>query len=306
LARQLNHTHPDVSVALCDTYDGLGKVIDSFRPDAVYSIRFDGTKGFPSGCLLGSGGPAWIAVGGSGVDHLGHWDKAKTTVTNAAGVAASMMAEYVLGCVLHFTLNVPGLQDDKGRRQWRSRKMSPLRGKTMLVIGLGHTGRMVARYASALGVQTIGTRAQPMATDHVDEVFGSDRLHSLLPRADIVVVCAPLLESTKGMLDGAAFELMKPGTILVDVSRGGIVDGACVLAALGSGQLTGAALDVFETEPLPGDNPLWGAPNLLISPHCSSVFDAWDTASMSLFCENVTRWRAGEPLRNIVDPDRGY
>lgn len=306
LAEQLAAAHPDVEVETCDSYAALPDLIARFRPDSVFSIRFAGTPDFPTAALMGKTGPAWIHVGGSGTDHLGKWDPAGKTVTNSAGVAAPVMAEYAIGALLHFTLDVPGLLQDKAGRHWATRSVTPLRGKTMLIIGLGHTGKAMARLAKAVGMTVLGTRASPRATPDVDEVLASKELPTLYPRADCIVVCAPLLASTRGLLDADAFSRMKPGALLVDLSRGGIVQEGALVEALRAGQIAGAALDVFETEPLPPDNALWEMENVLISPHCSSVFDGWEPASMELYCDNLTRWKAGQPLANIVDPKRGY
>ncbi|WP_308342160.1 D-2-hydroxyacid dehydrogenase [Roseobacter insulae] len=306
LIEQLSKAHPDIDVTACSTYTDLPALLEVAQPDAVYSIRFDGTATFPAKALLGPHGPAWIAVGGSGVDHLGKWDTAQTTVTNAAGVAAEMMAEYVFGSFLHFSLGIPGLQEDKMRRVWSARRMTPLFGKTVLIAGLGHTGRAVAKRAKAFGMTVIGTRARPAPMTDVDAVHGAGDLVALCGQADFIVVSAPLLDSTRNLFGRAVFDAIKPGAVLVDVSRGGVVNAAAICAAMNDGILKGAALDVFETEPLPADSPYWDLPNTLVSPHCSSVFDAWDAASMALFCENVTRWKMGEDLRNVVDPERGY
>ena len=114
LAQLLQTRYPHADFRECDSYDALPVQIESYRPEVVYSVRFAGTPGFPRDALFGSHGPRWIANGGAGTDHYGQWDKAKTTVTNAAGVAAGMMAEYIFGGFLHFTLDIPGLQRDKG------------------------------------------------------------------------------------------------------------------------------------------------------------------------------------------------
>jgi phosphoglycerate dehydrogenase-like enzyme len=306
LANQLATTHPDVVVETCSTYEGLPRQLDEFRPDVVYSIRFAGSRNFPADALLGKGGPKWISIGGSGVDHLGQWDPKKIQVTNSAGVAASMMAEYAFGSMLHFSLDVPGLERDKKSRNWRARSMSSLNGKTLLIVGLGQTGQAVARLAKGFGMSVIGTRARPRPMDCVDEVHSGRELPELWGRADFIVICAPLLATTRGLVGAAAFSAMKQGAVLVDVSRGGIVDQSALVAALVSGRLAGAALDVFESEPLPLDSPLWEIENLIVSPHCSSVFDGWEASSMQMFCDNVERWKTGAPLANLVDPFRGY
>jgi len=306
LARMLRLDHPDVEFVTCDTYGGMSALVPAFRPDVIYSINFAGKKGFPRDVMLGPGGASWVSVGGSGVDHLGGWDASRTTVTNSAGVAAGMMAEYVIGALLHFTLDVAGLVRDRRSRTWSARQMKPLSGGTMLVVGLGHTGRAVAARAKSLGLRVVGTRAHPRPTENVDDVHSSADLPDLLPGADFVVVCAPLLASTKGLIGQQAFDAMKPGALLVDVSRGGVVRQDALIKALRDGRLGGAALDVFETEPLPQDSQLWELENVLISPHCSGVFDGWDRESARMFSENLQRWKRGETLENIVDPLRGY
>jgi phosphoglycerate dehydrogenase-like enzyme len=306
LVAEVLKQHDDIHAEPCNTYEGLPGVIEALRPSAVFSIRFAGTPGFPRDSLLGPNGPGWIAVGGSGVDHLGAWDPRKTVVTNSAGVAAGMMAQYVIGSILHFTLDIAGLECERAAHHWTGRIMTSVEGKTVLIIGLGHTGRSVAAGCKALGMNVIGVRANPRMTDNVDAVHGIGEIAALWAKADAIVVCAPLLDSTRGLVGANAFSAMKPGAVLVDVSRGGIVVQSALIEALRSGALGGAALDVFETEPLPEDNPLWDLEKVLISPHCSSVFDGWEVASIRLFRENLTRWRNGEELVNVVDPARGY
>ena len=298
--------HPTVQFESCDTYEGLPSQLDTFQPDAVFSIRFAGTPKYPKSALLSSHRLKWLSVGGSGIDHLGLWDPDELTVTNAAGVAADMMAEYAMGAFLHFSLDVAGLQKDKQDGIWRSRKMTPLRGKTVLIVGLGSTGRAVARNAKALGLKVIGTRARPKPVEHVDQVYASDALPELWAMADFVVVSVPLLAATAHLIDESAFEAMKPEAVLVDVSRGGVVNQIALERALRAGQIQSAALDVFETEPLPQDSGFWQLPNVLISPHCSSVFDGWELASIAQFSDNLTRWLSGQPLTNVVDPKLGY
>lgn len=306
LLEELVTRHPDVAVQSCDSYEGLGPLLESFRPEIVFTVRFAGTPKFPTQALLGPSGPKWIAVGGSGVDHLGQWDTGKVTVTNSAGVAANMMAEYAMGAFLHFTLDFPGLERDRQDRSWTGRIMTPIQGKHLLIVGLGHTGQAVARLAKAFGMRVTGVRAHPRPTANVDQVHATGELGRLWGAADYIMICAPLLASTRGLVDEAAFAAMKPGAVLVDVSRGGIVREAPLLEALRSGRLAGAALDVFETEPLPADNPLWDLENVILSPHCSSVYRGWELGSIRMFADNLDHWRKGEALFNVVDPARGY
>lgn len=306
LADRLHAFDPAAELCECNSYAGLPAAVADFRPEIVYTVRFAGTPGFPDTALTGPGGPRWIANGGAGTDHLGAWDPDRTTVTNAAGVAAGMMAEYVIGGFLRFSLDHPGLAADQARRHWGARRMRPLAGATLLIAGLGQTGRAVAARARAFGMQVIGTRARPRPMDDVDEIHAAADLLSLLPRADFIAVATPLTPATRGLIGPAAFAAMKPGVVIADVSRGGVVDQAALCDAMVAGQVAGAALDVFETEPLPAGSPLWELENVLISPHCSSVHDGWEAASFSLFLDNLARWRASRALLNVVDPARGY
>jgi phosphoglycerate dehydrogenase-like enzyme len=306
LAARLRARHPAIEVLECEDYDSLPETLRAARPQVVYTVRFAGARGYPRDALFASGGPAWIANGGAGVDHFGSWDPSRVTVTNAAGVAAGMMAEYVLGGFLHFTLDVPGLSADKAARIWRTRRVRPLAGETLLIIGLGHTGRALAERAAALGMTVIGTRARPRPMDNVAEVHPADALPALMPRARFVAVCTPLTDATRGLVDAACLAALPRGAVLADVSRGGVVDQTALARLLAEDHLAGAVLDVFETEPLPEDSPLWALPNLLISPHCSAVHADWERASLNLFLDNLDRWLRGDPLRNVVDPALGY
>ena len=306
LADKLKERFPTIEIGECNTHENLPDVIATFEPDVVYAIRFAGSDGYPGAAFFAENGPRWIANGGAGTDHLGTWDPKRTTVTNAAGVAADMMAEYVLGCFLHFSLDVPGLQADKAARIWRPRFVTPLRGKTILIVGLGHTGRSIAAHAKAFGMTVLGTRMRPTKMDNIDQVYPSDQLLDVLPQADFVAVSTPLTDQTRGLIGQNEIDAMKSGVILADVSRGGVIDQSPLLSALQSGKIAGAGLDVFETEPLPSDNPFWDLNNIILSPHCSAVHDQWEQDSFNLFLDNLQNWENGDPLFNIVDPNRGY
>ncbi len=306
LVDAVRQAHPDLSVEGCGTYEELAGAIVQTAAEVVYSICFAGRSGFPRSQLINSPTVRWVSVGGSGTDHLTPWDATRVTVTNSAGVAANMMAEYAIGALLHFSLNIPAFQRAQARREWVSGRVEPLEGKTVLIVGLGHTGQAVAKRAKAMGMKTIGVRARPAPTKDVDEVYGTEALSNLWHRADATVISVPLLGNTRGLVSSAAFAKMKAGSVFVDVSRGGVTNHGALEAALASGHLRGAVVDVFETEPLPQDSPLWALENLIITPHCSSVYDGWGAKSVAMFCENLTRYRNGEPLKNVVDPARGY
>ena len=302
----LKETHPDLTVHGCDSYAALPELIGRVAAEVVYSVRFDGTPRYPRQALVESPTVKWVSIGGSGTDHLGHWDPERLMVTNAAGVAAGMLAEYVLGAMLSFSLDLRGFERRQQARLWGGGGVEPIEGKTVLIIGLGKTGTAVASRAQAMGMRTLGIRARPKPMPCLDEVHGPDALLALLGRADFIVCCVPLLPSTRGLLGMTAFAAMKPSAVLIDISRGGVVDEAALLAALDGKQIKGAALDVFATEPLPADHPLWGYDNVAITPHCAAVYDGWDIKSVRMFADNLKRYRSGAPLENVVSPERGY
>lgn len=298
--------HGDLPIHVCDSYEGLAPLVERTSAEVVYSVRFASTPSYPRDALLACPSLRWLSVGGSGTDHVQPWDPQRLTVTNAAGVAAGMMAEYATGAMLSFALGLRTFARAQSRHRWTAGVVEPIAGRTLLILGLGHTGRAAALSAKALGLTVLGVRARPAPAAGVDEVHGVDALPSLWGRADYILCCVPLLASTRGMVDAAAFRAMKPNAVLIDVSRGGVVDEASLLAALRGGRIKGAALDVFTVEPLPGDHPLWDMENVIVTPHCSSVYEGWDIRSVEMFCANLARYRRGEPLENVVDPARGY
>lgn len=304
--RILAETHPDLAAEVCGTYAGLEEALARTKAEVVYSVRFEDGGRYPREALLNCPTLRWLSVGGSGTDHLRPWDPARLTITNVAGVAADVMAEYAIMSMIWFAHERFHYMRAQAAHQWSPVTIAPVAGRTLLIVGLGKTGVAVARRAKALGMTTLGVRANPRPTDHVDEVHPDAALPALAARADYIVVSVPLTEATRGLFDDRLFAAMKPGAVLVDLSRGGIVSGAALLRALDSGRLKGAALDVFETEPLSPDSRLWGRDNVLLTPHASAVFDGWEEAAIRIFADNLHRYRRGAPLFNIVDPVRGY
>jgi phosphoglycerate dehydrogenase-like enzyme len=302
----LAREHPDIEAHPCSTYHELVPLLEKTGADVVYSVRFAGTPGYPRAGLLESRTLRWLSIGGSGTDHVRPWDPSRLTVTNAAGVAAGMMAEYAIGAMLSFSLGLRAFARAQSEHRWTAGTVGPIAGRTLLILGLGHTGQAAAQLAKAMGLKVIGVRARPTPAPHVDEVYGIEALPGLWSRADFILCCVPLLDSTRGLVDAAAFGAMKPNTVLIDVSRGGVVEEAALVNALRKATIKGAALDVFATEPLPGDHPLWDMDNVILTPHCSSVYAGWDLKSVEMFCANLMRYRRGEPLENVVDPVRGY
>lgn len=249
----------------------------------------------------------WMHIASTGVDNVlfDSMRESDVTLTNSSGVFDSSIAEYVLGCVLAFAKDFRVTLQAQSEKRWQHRETERIAGKRALVVGTGPIGRAIARLLHAAGLEVAGAGR----TARVDDPdFGAVHDVSRVPWADFdyVVAVAPLTDTTAGMFDAATFAAMKPTARFVNVGRGGLVVTDDLISALRKGIIAGAALDVFETEPLPPDNPLWTMPNVLVSPHMSGDFVGWLPALAELFVDNFHKWQAGEPLRNVVDKHLGY
>ena len=175
-----------------------------------------------------------------------------------------------------------------------------LEGKTLLIVGAGHIGRDIAKKAKAFDMTVLGTRRHPAPEEYFDEMLDAGALHLALPRADYIVVAVPLLDETRALIGAAELALMKETAVFINISRGGTVDEDALLSALLEKRLAGAVLDVFKTEPLPEDSPFWQMENVLVTPHSAGLSDNSSRKTVSLLCENITRFRAGRPLINQI------
>ena len=181
-------------------------------------MRFNGSQECPRDVLVSSESVRWVSVAGSGTDHLAPWNSDHVAVTNAADVAADMMAQYVLGDMLHFSLGFPTFRAAQTRQESLIREGQPIDAKTVLILGLGKTGQAVAARSKLMELKTLGVRANPNDTPHVDEVHSLSALGALWERGDFLVVCVPLLESTRGLVNESAFGHLKSSTVVIDVS----------------------------------------------------------------------------------------
>jgi phosphoglycerate dehydrogenase-like enzyme len=254
----------------------------------------------------------WVHHGGAGVDPLLFPELVRSPIvlTNSGGIFDHAIAEYVLGLVLAFAKDFPGTFELQRRREWRHRETERLDGRTVVVVGAGGIGREIAGMLRAAGMRVIGVarRARPGTApgSPFERVAGRDELHTVLPEADFVVLSLPLTPETRGSFGAPQLSRMKPSARLINVGRGAVVDEPALLDALRARRIAGAALDVFADEPLPSDHPFWALPGVLVSPHMSGDFHGWPEAVSALFVENFRRWRAGRPLLNVVDKERGY
>lgn len=251
----------------------------------------------------------WIHVAAAGVDTLMFDELADSdvVVTNARGVFDRPIAEFVLGAVLAFAKGLHRSYELQLERTWQHRETLTVAGSTALVVGTGAIGREIARLLRAAGMEVRGAGRTARESDpDFGWVVPSSDLVRHVPWADHVVVVAPLTAQTRGLVDKEVLAAMKPTAHLVNVGRGPIVDEEALVAALHDGRIAGASLDVFETEPLPADHPLWNAPGAVVTPHMSGDAVGWLDTLAKQFADNAQRWFDGAGLVNVVDKKLGF
>lgn len=253
----------------------------------------------------------WIQLTSAGADRLlqSGFVGPDLIVTTASGLHATPIGEYVLAVMLMFAKGAPRFFRAQLRREWARFLPSELHGKTVGIVGMGNIGREVARLSKAFGCRVLGIRRSVTgrtSDEHADEVLPPSELASLLRESDYVVLATPLTPETRGMIAEPQLRAMKPTAVLVNIARGAVVVEADLVRALREGWIAGAALDVFEREPLPPDSPLWDFENVIVTPHISGGTEIYNRRAVGIFTDNIRRFLAREPLRNVVDPSRGY
>lgn len=251
----------------------------------------------------------WIHWCGAGVDAILFPALARSDVmlTNARGVFDRAMAEYVLGLMLAFAKAIPETMAAQARAEWHYRLTERIEGSRVLVVGVGSIGRTIARLLCAAGlrVEGVGRTERPHDPDF-EAVHAISALDRLLPTADYVVSVLPLTTQTRDRFSTAQFKAMKSQARFINLGRGATVDEQALIGALEAGEIAGAALDVFRTEPLPSTDALWSAPNLIVSPHMSGDFVGYKSVVAAQFIDNFKRFKRGEPLCNVVDKQAGF
>jgi D-2-hydroxyacid dehydrogenase (NADP+) len=249
----------------------------------------------------------WLHVFNAGVDHPIYSEMLARGVrlTTSSGSTAAAVAQTAIAGLLILARNFPHWIAAQRHRAWQpmeGRAVPPdLEGQTVLILGLGHIGKAFARIAQALELQVIGVRhSARQADDPVDELHAPHKLSELLPRAQWLVIACPLTAETRGLVEGDKLSRLPRGARVINIARGEIVNEPALIAALQSGHLAGAYLDVFEKEPLPSASPLWDMPNVLLSPHNSAAAAGNDRRVYEIFRENLARWMQGVALVNEV------
>lgn len=264
--------------------------------DALVAFRF------PRGLLGRMPRLRWLQLTSVGYDHVESEPRPPgLIVTHAGSVPCRAVAEFVMMGVFALARNTPTLVRQHDGRVWARPGARLVSGSTLLAFGLGRIGSEIARAARANGMRVVAVTRSGAARDEAEECFATGDRHAAAAQADYVAVCVPGTPSTRGLLDGAFFSNIKPGAALIDVSRGGVVDTSALVEALRSGRCRAALLDVHEREPLPPDNPLWGEPNVLITPHCAFEQEREAEALADLIVRNLQRLSASTTLENLAE-----
>ncbi len=304
LVDRLRQLSPEREVVLTGERERMESVVDRLEV-ATGSVPFELLSKAPR--------LKWYHHWYAGVDWLERYPAIRANdlvITNTSGVHAVPVTEQILSFMFAFARNLHLNIRAQARHEWRKESMaqvSELSGKRALVIGVGAIGSHFARAAACLGMRVTGIRRHPEKDGSaVGEVFGLGELHRELGRADYVVVILPATPETRGMFAAPEFEAMKNGAVFINAGRGSLVDEKALVSALRSGRIGGAGLDVFETEPLPSDSPLWDMENVIIAPHTAGYTPEYVGRSFEIFLDNFPRYLAGEPLHNRVDKAAGY
>lgn len=246
---------------------------------------------------------------GAGVDGLfpAHGLARGVVIANARGIHAHAMRDHALAMMLAFARELPRALAQQAARAWEPFAGGTLAGCTLVVVGLGEVGRPIAVAAAALGMRVLGVRRDAsVSAPGVERVFGPEALGDALALADYVVVATPLTARTRALIGPAELALLRPSAVIVQISRGGVVDEPALHDALSRGHLRGAALDVFAEEPLPTASPLWTAPNVIVTPHLAGWMPDYVARAFAVCLENVARLERGEAVRTPVDRAREY
>jgi phosphoglycerate dehydrogenase-like enzyme len=308
LANSIRESYPEMRVLHLPNYDTLPLELPDANIFVGYSLR--------AGQLIHARELKWIHSTAAGVAQLMYPELRQSgiTVTNASGIFSVPMAEHTMGLILAMARNFPDSVRYQDQSKWsvqdlwhKPQHLTEINGSVLLIVGYGSIGRELAARAKAFDMRVWGvTRSGEGDATHAERILPVAHLNEALPDADYVVISAPETAETKHLIGAEQIARMKRGARLINVARGSLLDEAALLNALESGALGGAALDVTTSEPLPGQSPLWRAPNLLITPHTSAISERLWLRETELFLKLLDEWFDGKQLSNRVDFSRGY
>jgi phosphoglycerate dehydrogenase-like enzyme len=302
---QIQEIAPDMRLLVTEDREEMEVALDDIEVAACQ---------FPHDLLLRARNLRWYQQWAAGANWLLRYPEAAEkdfVLTSASGVHAIPISEHIFALLLALGRGIDRSVRAQMRAEWmdwgEKSQVFELANKTMVLVGVGTIGERTAQLAAAFDMRVLGVRRNPeRKAPGVETMVGPEQLLDVLPEADFVVITAPLTDETRGMIGERELRAMKPSTYIVNIGRGGIIDEDALIRALQEGRIAGAGLDVFETEPLPGGSPLWKMENVIITPHYAGATPHYDERAMAIFLDNLRRYKAGEPLRNVVDKKLGY
>ncbi|UCH42336.1 MAG: D-2-hydroxyacid dehydrogenase [Dehalococcoidales bacterium] len=309
----------DVSSRI-ELIDAADILVDEQRGDPSASKKLDDLLAMteviygvylPRNVISRAGRLRWVQIISAGVEHIMSPEmiQSPVVVTNIRGMSATPIAEFVISAALMLVKRAPLCFQLQQSKQWQVFTVAGLHSKTIGIVGLGSIGREVARLARAFGMRVIATRrtvSESRKTRNVDIMLPNNQLLELLSESDFVALTLPLTPETDKLIGEKELRAMKPNAYLINISRGNVVDEEALIRALEEQWIAGAGLDVFATEPLPGDSKLWGLPNVILSPHIAGSTENEIEMATALFAENLRRYLNGDRLFNVVDKKKGY
>ena len=301
-AKRWKHNFPTLNFSYATTGEEVLAKLETHDPEVVFSMKEPSFPGHLHRPVVDHPSVRWIQIGGSGYDHMLPWDESRITVTNGAGVLSRFLAETVTGAMLMLNGKFLRYQSHQRKHEWRPVGYRSLEGQALLVVGVGAIGGALAGNAKTLGMRVIGIRGSDTPHPSVDVMYKPEQLADVIGEADVLSLHVRLNEATHHLIDASSLGAMKAGALLINTSRGAVVDEQALAEALERGHVGGAYLDVFETEPLPAESPLWEMENVFITPHSSDAVTDWPERFGVHFADNLQRWCAGQPLDNLVSP----
>ena len=297
--KQIRSVSPKVNVEKCTEKE---KLIDAIRGvEVLYAGLFD------RDIFIAAENLRWIHSQRAGIDPFLFPELVRSDVllTNARGIHGTQVSEHAMCLILAWSRRLHMFIGSQREARWSRYETDEVWRKTIGIVGLGEIGSKIAR-AKCFDMKVLGLDARDVQTPHVDEILSPEKLPSLLRRSDYVVLAVPLTPTTRGMIGERELKSMKRTAVLVNISRGGLVKEEELIETLREGRIAGAALDVFETEPLPSDSELWKMENVIMTPHVAGTTPHYDQRATPIFRKNLRRYIEGKPLINLVDKKKGY
>lgn len=306
--RQLQELPPETNIAVGTTTEAFERT----APEATVIFSWSLSGKLLRDVFHMSPRVRWVHTRAAGLDNMLFPELVlhPVVLTNGSGVFSQSLGEFVLGAILYFAKEFRRMIHNQSAGRWEPFEVVEISRQTVGIVGYGDIGRAVATRARSMGMRVLGmTRRGPLlynADPLVNQIYSPADRATMISQCDYIVVAAPLTPDTRGLIGAAEFAAMKPGAVVINVGRGPVIDEAALVRALSEGRIKGAALDVFDTEPLPPGHPFYQLENVLLSPHCADHTADWLDAAMRFFLDNFERYRKREPLLNVVDKQMGY